>query len=121
MCFGGRGWRGTNDWCITYLRMLSITILNVSLRGKTPFHMTQYIIKQAVILTYHSILLSLLCNTFTLKVIGRPFMPPYWSLGFQLCRYGYKSLEKLQEAVNRTKHYNIPHVSSTSLVYHRVL
>ena len=42
-------------------------------------------------------------------------MPPYWSLGFQLCRYGYKSLEKLQEAVNRTKHYNIPHVSSYKL------
>ena len=46
------------------------------------------------------------------QIIGRPYMPPYWSLGFQLCRYGYKSLDKLKDAVERTKKYNIPHVST---------
>ncbi|OWF38082.1 sucrase-isomaltase, intestinal-like [Mizuhopecten yessoensis] len=43
------------------------------------------------------------------QAIGRPFMPPYWSLGFQLCRYGYNSLENMIAAVNRTRDYGIPH------------
>ncbi|KAL4237199.1 hypothetical protein ACF0H5_005579 [Mactra antiquata] len=43
------------------------------------------------------------------NVIGRPYMPPYWSLGFQLCRYGYNSIENLKDAVERTKDAGIPH------------
>ncbi|ESP05177.1 hypothetical protein LOTGIDRAFT_102400, partial [Lottia gigantea] len=43
------------------------------------------------------------------KAIGRPMMPPYWSLGFQLCRYGYDSLDNLKAAVDRTKAGDIPH------------
>ncbi|KAJ8305351.1 hypothetical protein KUTeg_015896 [Tegillarca granosa] len=43
------------------------------------------------------------------EVIGRPFMPPYWALGFQLCRYGYKDIDDLKGAVSRTKQYGIPH------------
>ncbi|XP_070581151.1 lysosomal alpha-glucosidase-like [Ptychodera flava] len=31
------------------------------------------------------------------EVIGLPFMPPYWSLGFHLCRYGYNSANKTRE------------------------
>ncbi|XP_046858818.1 sucrase-isomaltase, intestinal-like [Xenia sp. Carnegie-2017] len=42
------------------------------------------------------------------KLIGRPFMPPYWSLGFQLCRYGYKDLNEVKEVVGEMKKYNIP-------------
>ncbi|XP_037793407.1 maltase-glucoamylase, intestinal-like, partial [Penaeus monodon] len=42
-------------------------------------------------------------------LIHRPVMPPYWALGFQLCRYGYGSLEELQAAVNRTRDAEIPH------------
>ena len=34
------------------------------------------------------------------EVIGRPFMPPYWSLGFHQCRYGYESLQELIDVVN---------------------
>ncbi|XP_025110817.1 maltase-glucoamylase, intestinal-like [Pomacea canaliculata] len=41
-------------------------------------------------------------------LIGRPVFPPYWALGFQLCRYGYDSLQNLQRAVNETLYYNIP-------------
>ena len=46
-----------------------------------------------------------------MQVIGRPFMPPYWALGFQLCRYGYKDLNDIKSVVNNTKLHNIPHVS----------
>ncbi|XP_059166951.1 probable maltase-glucoamylase 2 [Physella acuta] len=42
-------------------------------------------------------------------VIGRPMMPPYWSLGFQLCRYDYHNITNLQEAVDSTARYQIPH------------
>ncbi|XP_076462037.1 sucrase-isomaltase, intestinal-like [Babylonia areolata] len=45
----------------------------------------------------------------TLVAIGRPYMPPYWALGFQLCKYGYNSLENLRTAVERTKAADIPH------------
>ncbi|KAK7501086.1 hypothetical protein BaRGS_00007571 [Batillaria attramentaria] len=42
------------------------------------------------------------------QLIGRPVMPPYWALGFQLCRYGYNSLDNLKRAVNETLAYDIP-------------
>ncbi|XP_052256801.1 sucrase-isomaltase, intestinal-like isoform X2 [Dreissena polymorpha] len=41
--------------------------------------------------------------------IGRPYMPPYWALGFQLCRYGYNNISNLQDAVEKTRIANIPH------------
>ncbi|CAH1773121.1 unnamed protein product [Owenia fusiformis] len=43
------------------------------------------------------------------QLIGRPYMPPYWSLGFQLCKYGYNNIETVKEVVDRTRRYNIPH------------
>ncbi|NXR53451.1 SUIS protein, partial [Hippolais icterina] len=43
------------------------------------------------------------------EAIGRPHMPPYWSLGFQLSRWGYGSLDVLKETVDRMKHYDIPY------------
>ncbi|RUS75325.1 hypothetical protein EGW08_016914 [Elysia chlorotica] len=42
-------------------------------------------------------------------VVGRPSIPPYWSLGFQLCRYGYNNLTNLVDAVQSTAKYDIPH------------
>ncbi|CAF0830464.1 unnamed protein product [Didymodactylos carnosus] len=41
-------------------------------------------------------------------VIGKPYMPPYWGLGFQLCRYGYNSLANMVAAWNRTISNGIP-------------
>ncbi|CAF1225575.1 unnamed protein product [Adineta ricciae] len=41
-------------------------------------------------------------------VIGNPFMPPYWALGFQLCRYGYDTLENMKAAMQRTLNAKIP-------------
>ncbi|XP_006865405.1 PREDICTED: maltase-glucoamylase, intestinal-like [Chrysochloris asiatica] len=42
------------------------------------------------------------------EAIGRPFMPPYWSLGFQLSRWGYNNIEVQRKTVERLKHYDIP-------------
>ena len=41
-------------------------------------------------------------------IIGFPYMPPYWALGFQLCRYGYHTLENMKAAMNRTLNGKIP-------------
>ncbi|XP_077979667.1 sucrase-isomaltase, intestinal-like [Glandiceps talaboti] len=43
------------------------------------------------------------------EAIGRPYMPPYWTLGFQLCRYGYNSLDRVKEVVAGMRAYDIPH------------
>ncbi|XP_022104698.1 maltase-glucoamylase, intestinal-like [Acanthaster planci] len=42
------------------------------------------------------------------EAIGRPYMPPYWALGFQLCRYGYNSLDRVKEVVAGMRKYDIP-------------
>ena len=50
-------------------------------------------------------------------VIGRPIMPPYWSLGFQLCKYGYNSAATLKDVINRNRQLGIPYVSSLYVIY----
>ncbi|NXA48925.1 SUIS protein, partial [Nothocercus julius] len=42
-------------------------------------------------------------------LIGRPVMPPYWSLGFQLCRYGYTNDSEISDLVTGMKAAGIPH------------
>ncbi|XP_030898548.2 sucrase-isomaltase, intestinal [Melopsittacus undulatus] len=42
-------------------------------------------------------------------LIGRPVMPPYWSLGFQLCRYGYVNDSEVAQLVEETKAARIPY------------
>lgn len=44
------------------------------------------------------------------EAVGRAPIPPYWGLGFQLCRWGYNTIENMQAAVNRTLSYGIPYV-----------
>jgi alpha-glucosidase (family GH31 glycosyl hydrolase) len=43
-----------------------------------------------------------------LDLIGQPFLPPYWSLGFQLSRWGYNSLDAMKAAVERTLDCGFP-------------
>nr|XP_026693555.1 LOW QUALITY PROTEIN: lysosomal alpha-glucosidase-like [Ciona intestinalis] len=42
------------------------------------------------------------------QVIGRTFMPPYWSLGFHLCRWGYGSSNNTWDIVKRMREAKIP-------------
>ena len=38
----------------------------------------------------------------------RFYIPPYWALGYHLCRWGYNSLEKMQAAFQNTVDLGIP-------------
>ena len=42
------------------------------------------------------------------SLVGRPMMPPYWTLGFQLCRYGYKNDTHIRTIFDRVKKLDIP-------------
>ncbi|XP_034046312.1 lysosomal alpha-glucosidase [Thalassophryne amazonica] len=43
-----------------------------------------------------------------LQVIGYPMMPPYWSLGFHLCRWGYTTTNATREVVQRMHDAQFP-------------
>ena len=49
-------------------------------------------------------------NVRVLQAVGRPLMPPYWSLGFQLSRWDYGNLTNLQHIVERNRLRGIPQV-----------
>ncbi|XP_040857870.1 probable maltase-glucoamylase 2 [Ochotona curzoniae] len=44
-----------------------------------------------------------------LELVGRPFLPSYWSLGFQLSRRDYGGIQGLREVVERTRQAEIPY------------
>ncbi|XP_051856089.1 maltase-glucoamylase [Antechinus flavipes] len=43
------------------------------------------------------------------ELIGRPVMTPYWALGFQLCRYGYKNDSEIAELYDAMVAAQIPY------------
>ncbi|XP_036440892.1 maltase-glucoamylase, intestinal isoform X2 [Colossoma macropomum] len=43
------------------------------------------------------------------EMIGRPVLPAYWSLGFQLCRYGYANDTEIEELYGDMKSAGIPY------------
>ncbi|XP_050176741.1 maltase-glucoamylase-like [Myiozetetes cayanensis] len=42
------------------------------------------------------------------QLIGRPVLPPYWGLGFQLCRYGYENDSEIAQLVQDMNRAQIP-------------
>uniref|UniRef100_A0A8D0AIN6 Maltase n=1 Tax=Sander lucioperca TaxID=283035 RepID=A0A8D0AIN6_SANLU len=42
-------------------------------------------------------------------LIGRPVIPPYWSLGFQISRWGYGNLSEVQQTVERNRAVALPY------------
>uniref|UniRef100_A0A674JS39 Maltase n=1 Tax=Terrapene triunguis TaxID=2587831 RepID=A0A674JS39_9SAUR len=51
-------------------------------------------------------------------LIGRPVLPPYWALGFQLCRYGYKNDTEVSDLYEAMKAAQIPYdVQYTDIDY----
>ena len=55
------------------------------------------------------------------SLIGRTFMPPFWSLGFQLTRYGFKNDEEVKTVIHRQRKENIPLVSNHQIIIQWVL
>ena len=43
------------------------------------------------------------------SIIGRPVMVPYWSLGFQVCRYDYPNMTEMTKVVEGVRSYGIPY------------
>ncbi|XP_020898902.1 lysosomal alpha-glucosidase [Exaiptasia diaphana] len=41
-------------------------------------------------------------------VIGKPYLPPYWGLGYHLCRWGYGSLERTIQVNSNMRAKGIP-------------
>lgn len=50
--------------------------------------------------------------THALLVPGYPFMPPYWGLGFHLCRWGYSSSAITRQVVDNMTAAGFPLVGS---------
>nr|XP_026489225.1 lysosomal alpha-glucosidase-like isoform X3 [Vanessa tameamea] len=42
------------------------------------------------------------------SLVGQPFLPPYWSLGFHLCKYDYGSLNVTRDVMQRNRDAGIP-------------
>ena len=42
------------------------------------------------------------------RIVGRPYMIPYWSLGFHQCRWGYESIEEVAGVVDEYANAGIP-------------
>ena len=42
------------------------------------------------------------------RILGTPVLPPYWSLGYHLCRWGYSSAQQVIDINNDMRDAKIP-------------
>ncbi|XP_059156797.1 uncharacterized protein LOC131941537 [Physella acuta] len=42
-------------------------------------------------------------------IIGRPYLPPFWSLGFHLCKYGIANTTVLKDVIKRNREAEMPY------------
>lgn len=42
------------------------------------------------------------------QLVGNPYFPPAWGLGFHQCRYGYKNVKEIETVVQKYKENNLP-------------
>lgn len=83
--------------------------------GETPEQVVQEFLEVSftVFEVAASVLVShqhlLIC---ALQLIGRPVIPPYWSLGFQLSRWNYGNLTVVKDTVERNRAVELPYVRS---------
>lgn len=45
------------------------------------------------------------------SLIGSPIMPPFWSLGFHLCKHGYGNSSEFWKVIQRNRAAKMPYVS----------
>ncbi|KAK0058137.1 lysosomal alpha-glucosidase-like isoform X1 [Biomphalaria pfeifferi] len=45
------------------------------------------------------------------EIVGQTYFPPFWSLGFHLCKWGYTSDIELREVIERNRNASLPYVS----------
>jgi alpha-glucosidase (family GH31 glycosyl hydrolase) len=43
------------------------------------------------------------------STLGFPALPPYWGLGFHLCRWGYKDINETAAVVAAMRNAQLPH------------
>ncbi|XP_055955058.1 maltase-glucoamylase isoform X1 [Patella vulgata] len=44
-----------------------------------------------------------------IQAIGEPVMPPYWALGFHVCRFGYNDVNDVEAVIKRTRAAGLPY------------
>nr|KAI8764946.1 lysosomal alpha-glucosidase-like isoform X1 [Biomphalaria glabrata] len=43
------------------------------------------------------------------EILGQTYFPPFWSLGFHLCKWGYTSDSELREVIERNRNASLPY------------
>ncbi|KAH9502339.1 hypothetical protein Btru_073494 [Bulinus truncatus] len=43
------------------------------------------------------------------EIVGKTYFPPFWSLGFHLCKWGYATADELNKVIARNRNASIPY------------